>query len=153
MVWWLLKISSTMVIPPPNEVWRGYIGISVMSVGRAGGRSVANLASRTSPSVFDQFPWNFAQKCALGCRCARHIFPQWQKVCCHGNGILWAKMRGNLASRTSPSVFVRFPWNFAQKCALGCRCARHIFQQWRKVCCHGNKILLVKMGGKTCVSN
>ena len=44
------------------------------------------LASQTSPSVFDRFPWNFAQKCALGWRYASHIFQQWQKVCCHGNG-------------------------------------------------------------------
>ena len=64
-----------------------HIGISVSSVGRSG----ANLASRTTSSVFDQFSWNLAQMCALGCRCARHIFRQWQKECCHGNGILWQK--------------------------------------------------------------
>ena len=58
---------------------------------RVVGRSGANLASRTTSSVFDQFSSNLAQMCALGCRCARHIFRQWQKECCHGNGILWQK--------------------------------------------------------------
>ena len=29
-------------------------------------------------------------------------------VRCHGNGILWAKMRTNLALRTPPSVFDQF---------------------------------------------
>ena len=141
-----------------------------------------NLASRTTSSVFHQFSWNLAQMFALGCRCARHIFFwQWQKVCCHGNGILWQKWGenlarrellpqfftnsheiwhrclpwgvdvqdtffysgrkcvchgngilwqkwgGNLASRTTSSVFHQFSWNLAQMFALGCRCARHIF--------------------------
>ena len=40
---------------------------------------------------------------ALECRCARHIFRQWQKECCHGNGILWQKWGKNLASRTTSS--------------------------------------------------
>ena len=35
---------------------------------------------------------------ALECRCARHIFRQWQKECSHGNGILWQKWGKNLAS-------------------------------------------------------
>ena len=63
-----------------------------------------NLASRTTSSVFEWFSWNFAQMFALGCKCARHIFWQWQKVCCHGNGILWQKIAENLASRTTTSV-------------------------------------------------
>ena len=88
-----------------------------------------NLASRTTSSVFDRFSWNLAQMFVLGCRCVRHIFRQWQRVCCHGNGILWAKME-NLASRTTSSVFDWFSWNLAQMFALGCRCARHIFRQW-----------------------
>ena len=85
--------------------------------------------------------------CALGCRCARHIFRQWQKECCHGNGILWQKWGENLASRTTSSVFHQFSWNLAQMFALGCRCARHIFfWQWLKVCCHGNGILWQNWG-------
>ena len=32
-----------LIIPPPNEVWRGYIGISGRSVGRAVGRAVGPL--------------------------------------------------------------------------------------------------------------
>ena len=40
---------------------------------------------------------------ALECRCARHIFRQWQKECCHGNGILWQKWGKNLASGTTSS--------------------------------------------------
>ena len=113
---------------------------------RGVGRSGANLASRTTSSVFDQFSWNLAQMCALGCRCARHIFWQWQKECCHGNGILWQKGGKNLASRTTSSVFHQFSWNLAQMFALGCRCARHIFWQWQKVCCRGNGILWQKWG-------
>ena len=54
-------------------------------------------------------------------------FWQWQKVCCHGNGILWPKWGENLASRTTSSVFHQFSWYLAQMFALGCRCARHIF--------------------------
>ena len=53
-----------------------------------------NLASRTTSSVFDKFSWNLAQMFALGCRCARHIFGQLQKVRCHGNGILWQEIEG-----------------------------------------------------------
>ena len=106
-----------------------------------------NLASRTTSSVFHQFSWNLAQMFALGCRCARHIFfLQWQKVCCHGNGILWQKWGENLASRTTSSVFHQFSWNLAQMFALGCSCARHIFRQWQKECCHGNGILWQKLG-------
>ena len=37
------------------------------------------------------------------------------------------KMGGNLASRTTSSVFDLFSWNSAQMFALGCRCARHSF--------------------------
>ena len=55
------------------------------------------------------------------------FFWQWQKVCCHGNGILWQKWGGNLASRTTSSVFHQFSWNLALMFALGCRCARLIF--------------------------
>ena len=33
----------------------------------------ANLASRTTSSVFDRFSWNSAQMFALGCRCARQF--------------------------------------------------------------------------------
>ena len=54
------------------------------------------------------------------------FFLQWQKVCGHGNGILWQKWE-NLASRTTSSVFHQFSWYLAQMFALGCRCARHIF--------------------------
>ena len=103
-----------------------------------------NLASRTTSSVFDRFSWNSAQMFALGCRCARHSFWQWQKVCCHGNHILWAKMGENLALWTTSSVFDRFSWNSAQMSAFGCKCARHIFRQWQKVCCHGNGTLFRK---------
>ena len=63
------------------------------------------------------------------------------------------KMEENLASRTTSSVFDRFSWNSAQMFALGCRCARHSFWQWQKVCCHGNHILWAKNGGKSCVVN
>ena len=52
-----------------------------------------NLASRTTSSVFDRFSWNSAQMSAFGCKCARHIFRQWQKVCCHGNGTLFRKWK------------------------------------------------------------
>ena len=52
-----------------------------------------NVASRTTSSVFDLFSWNSAQMFALGCRCARHSFWQWQKVCCHGNGTLFRNGR------------------------------------------------------------
>ena len=112
-----------------------------------------NLASRTTSSVFHHFSWNLAQMFDLGCRCARHIFWQWQKVCCHGNGILWQKWGENLASRTTSSVFHQFSWNLAQMFALGCRCARHIFWQWQKVSCHGNSILWQKIGEKSCIMN
>ena len=60
------------------------------------------------------------------------FFRKWQKVCCHGNGILWQKWGENLASRTTSSVFDQFSWNLAQMFALGCRCARNIFRQWQK---------------------
>ena len=63
---------------------------------RVVGRSVANLVSWTTSSVFEQFSWNLGQMFDLGCWCARHIFRQWQKVCCHGNGIIlqtnWVKI-------------------------------------------------------------
>ena len=62
------------------------------------------------------------------------------------------KMGGNLASRTTSSVFDRFSWNLAQMFVLGCRCTRHIFRQWQKVRCHGNGIW-AKNGGKSCVAN
>ena len=120
------------------------------SVGRAVGWSGANLALQTTSSGFDQFSWNLAQMCALGCRCARHIFRQWQRECCHGNGILWQKWGGgNLASRTTSSVFHQFSWNLAQMFALGCRCARHIFFDSGRKCVAmviGNGILWQKWG-------
>ena len=33
------------------------------------------------------FKLNLAHMFALKCRCVGHILGQWQKVCCHGNGI------------------------------------------------------------------
>ena len=80
------------------------------------------------------------------------FFWQWQKVCCHGNGILWQKWGENLASRTTSSVFHQFSWNLAHMVAVWCSCAKHTFWQWRKVCCHGNGILCQKLRGK-CISN
>ena len=76
------------------------------------------------------------------------FFWQWQKVCCHGNGILWQKWGKNLASRTTSSVFHQFSWNLAQMFASGCRCARCIFRPWQKVRCHGNSILRQKIQRK-----
>ena len=122
-------------------------------VGRAVGQSVANLASRTTSSVFDQFSWNLAQMCALGCRCARHIFWQWQKECCHGNGILWPKWGKNLASRTISSVFHQLSWNLAQMFALGCRCARHNFVDSGRKCVAMVTAYYGKNGGKFCIAN
>ena len=56
------------------------------------GRSVANPVGRSvrEHSVFDQFSWNLAE---MQCN-ARHIFRQWQKECCHGNGN-WQKWGKN----------------------------------------------------------
>ena len=92
---------------------------------------------------------------ALECRCARHIFRQWQKECCHGNGILWQKMGGkNLASRTTSSVFHQFSWNLAQMfCLGGVDVQDTFFDSGRKCVCHGNGILWQKMGEKSCVAN
>ena len=42
---------------------------------------------------------------ALECRCARHIFRQWQKECCHGNGILWQKWGKILRRELLPQFF------------------------------------------------
>ena len=36
------------------------------------------------------------------------------EMCCHGNSILGGKKGTNLMSRTPPSVFDQFSWNFAQ---------------------------------------
>ena len=85
---------------------------------------------------------------ALGCRCARHIFRQWQKECCHGNSILWQNWGKNLASRTTSSVFHQFSWNLAQMFALGCRCARHIFFDSGRKCVAMVKAYYGKNGGK-----
>ena len=85
---------------------------------------------------------------ALGCRCARHIFRQWQKECCHGNGILWQKWGKNLASLTTSSVFHQFSWNLAQMFALGCRCARHIFFDSGRKCVAMVMAYYGKNGGK-----
>ena len=138
----LMRINWThFLYPRIHVVYKGVyrnqrvVGRSVAnpvgrSVANPVGRSVANLASRTTSSVCDQFSWNLAEMFALECRCARHIFRQWQKECCHGNGILWQKWGKNLASRTTSSVCDQFSWNLAQMFALGCRCARHIFWQW-----------------------
>ena len=81
------------------------------------------------------------------------VFDKWQKVCCHGNHILWAKNGGKSCVANCFSVFDRFSWNSAQMFALGCRCARHSFWQWQIVCCHGNHILWAKNGGQSCVAN
>ena len=125
------------------------IGISVSLVGRSVGWSVGravgrNLASRTTSSVFDRFSWNLAQIFVLGCRCARHIFNSGKKCVAMVTIYHGQKMGGNLASRTTSSVFDRFSWNSAQMSAFGCKCARHIFRQWQKVCCHGNGTLFRK---------
>ena len=102
-------------------------GRKCVAMVTAYGKNGKNLASRTTSSVFHQFSWNLAQMFVLGCRCARHIFFYTaQKVCCHGNGILWQKWE-NLASPITSSVFHQFSWNLAQMFALGCRCARLIF--------------------------
>ena len=43
------------------------------------GRSVTNLSSWTTSSVFEQFSWNLAQVFDLGCTCARLIFDSVRK--------------------------------------------------------------------------
>ena len=39
------------------------------------------------------FKLNLAHMFALKCRCVGHILGQWQNVCCHGNGILFQKLK------------------------------------------------------------
>ena len=80
--------------------------------------------------------------------CKTHFFWHWQKVCCHGNGILWQKWGENLASRTTSSVFHQFSWNLAQMFALGCRCARHIFFDSGRKCVAMVTAYYGKNGGK-----
>ena len=108
------------------------------------------------PQFFYQFSWNLAQMSVLGCRCARHIFFDSGRKCCHGNGILWQKWGKNLASQTTSSLFHQFSWNLAQMSALGCKCARHIFFY------SGRKCVAMVMayygkngggGGESCVVN
>ena len=73
---------------------------------------------------FSQFPWNLAHMFDLGCRYERHIYTpaKWslKEVYTCRNQRTGDSVRCNLASRTSASVFDRFPWNLAQMCALGC---------------------------------
>ena len=111
----------------PKYVFSSLYKSHILAIQFSNNHLIINLLSYYDSSVFDQFSWNLAQMCALVCRCARHIFRQWQKECCHGNGILWQKWGENLASRTTSSVFHQFSWNLAQMFALGCSCARHIF--------------------------
>ena len=56
---------------------------------------------------------------ALGCRCARHIFRQWQKDCCHGNGILWQKWGENLGKILRRELLPQFLTNSHK---IGHRC-------------------------------
>ena len=162
-----------------------------------------NLASRTT-YFFSPILMKFGRDVRLGeCRCARHIFRQWQKECCHGNGNIMAKMGGKscvanyflsfwlnshqiwhrclpwgvdvqdtffdsgrkcvamvtaslwqkwgalkgLASRTTSSVFHQFSWNLNQRYLhWSVDVQRHIFRQWQKECCHGNKAYYGKNG-------
>ena len=67
------------------------------------------------------------------------FFGQWQKVCCHGNGILCQQLRGE-------SIF---KLNLAHMLALKCRCVGHSLGQWQNVCCHGYGILFQKLKNKT----
>ena len=110
----------------PKYVFSSLYKSHILAIQFSNNHLIINLLSYYDSSVFDQFSWNLAQMCALVCRCARHIFRQWQKECCHGNGILRQKWE-NIASRTTSSVFHQSSWNLAQMFALGCRCARHIF--------------------------
>ena len=81
--------------------------------------------------------------CALGCRCARHIFRQWQKECCHGNGILWQKWGKNLASRTTSSAT-----NSHEIWHICLQCARHIFFDSGRKCLAMVTAYYGKNGGK-----
>ena len=84
---------------------------------------------------------------ALECRCARHIFRQWQKECCHGNGILWQKWGKNLASRTTSSAFLTNYHKIWHRCLpWGVDVQDTFFDSDRKECCHGNGILWQKWG-------
>ena len=122
--------------PRIHVVYKGGIYQRVVgrAVGRQSGRAVgANLASRTTSSVFDQFSFG---RDVCQCMC-KTIFRQWQKEC-YGNG--WQKWGKNLASE----LLFFTKWNLAEMFALECRSARHIFRQWQKECCHGNGILWQK---------
>ena len=66
----------------------------------------------------------------LGWRCARHIFGQWQKVCCYGNGILWQIIGGKSCVANYFSFWKILMEFGTDVCLLKCRCTRHIFQQW-----------------------
>ena len=103
-----------------------------------------NLASRTTSSVFDLFSWNSAQMFALGVDVQDTVFDSGRKCVAMVTMYYGQKMGENLASWTTSSVFDRFSWNSAQMSAFGCKCARHIFRQWQKVCCHGNGTLFRK---------
>ena len=107
-----------------------------------------NLASRTTSSVFDLFSWNSAQMFALGCRCARHSFWQWQKVCCHGNHILWAKNGGKSCVANYFVSFLTDSHGIRHRCLPWGVDVQDSFWQWQKVCCHGNHISWAKKWGE-----
>ena len=70
-----------------------------------------NNADWTTITFFEHLKWNLAHMLAMRWRCARHIFWQWRKVRCHGNGISWQKMGKTLRIELLPH-FLAFKGKF-----------------------------------------
>ena len=112
-----------------------------------------NFASRTTSSVFDRFSWNLAQMFVLGCRCARHIFRQWQKVRCHGNGILWAKNGEILRRELLPQILTDSHGIWHRCLPWGVDVQDIFFDSGRNCVAMVTAYYGQKIGGKSCVAN
>ena len=74
------------------------------------------------------------------------FFGQWQKECCHGNGILWQKWGKILRRELLPQFFTNSHEIWHRCLPWGVDVQDTFFGQWQKECCHGNGILWQKWG-------
>ena len=90
------------------------------------------------------FKSNLAYMFTLKCSYmyAWHILGQSRDVRCHGNSVLFQKLK-------KTKFHKQFKRNWVYMLALRCRCARNFFKNGGKMCCHGNNILCQQLRAKS----
>ena len=84
----------------------------------AGKSCVAKLLNASFSPILMKFGTDVCLDVYM-CKTHFRLTVELEQCACHGNGSIMAKIGGNLASRSTSSVFHQFSWNLAQMSAFG----------------------------------